>query len=101
MRLPECYFLVFWPEEDCYSEVPESKVVGEHINIKEGAKVHKGVLAAVGSQQEVQQKLEEMASGEPDDRQGNFSALKKICVLCTTLTFLFVIHSDATASDSC
>jgi hypothetical protein len=54
---------VFWPDEECYSEVPESKIVGnpgslgEAIQVKERQKVYSGVLVAVGSQQEVQEKL--------------------------------------------
>lgn len=57
------YFLVFWPDEDSYSEVPESKIVGnpgslgEAIQVKERQKVYTGVLVAVGSKQEVQEKL--------------------------------------------
>jgi hypothetical protein len=57
------YFLVFWPNEDCYSEVPECKIVGnpgslgEPIQVKERRKVYSGVLVAVGTKQEVQEKL--------------------------------------------
>ena len=57
------YFLVFWPDEDSYSEVPESKIVGnpgslgEAIQVKERQKVYTGLLVAVGSKQEVQEKL--------------------------------------------
>ena len=60
---------MFWPEEDSYSEVPESKVVGEpgeigeDISVKEGTKVYRGLLHAVGSRQEVQLKLQEIKSG--------------------------------------
>lgn len=57
------YFLVFWPDEDSYSEVPESKIVGnpgslgEAIQVKERQKVYTGLLVAVGSKQQVQEKL--------------------------------------------
>ena len=57
------YFLVFWPDEDSYSEVPESKIfgnpgsLGEAIQVNEGQKVYTGLLVAVGSREEVQEKL--------------------------------------------
>lgn len=60
---------MFWPEEDSYSEVPESKVIGEtreigeDISVKEGGKVYRGLLHAVGSKQEVHLKLQEIESG--------------------------------------
>lgn len=56
----ERHFLVYWPEEDCYSEVPQSKVVGEPtdtIQVKERGKIYVGQLKGVGSKQEIQQKL--------------------------------------------
>ena len=46
------HFLVYWPEEDCYSEVPQSKVVGEltdTIQVKERGKIYVGQLKGVGS----------------------------------------------------
>ena len=57
------YFLVFWPDEDTYSEVPECKIIGnpgsigEVIQVKERQKVYTGLLVAMGSKHEVQQKL--------------------------------------------
>ena len=48
--------------------MPESKVVGEpgeigeNISVKEGTKVYKGLVHAVGSRQEVQLKLQEIES---------------------------------------
>ena len=54
------HFLVYWPEEDCYSEVPQSKVVGEPtdtIQVKERGKICVGQLKGVGSKEQVQQKL--------------------------------------------
>ena len=55
-----CHFLVHWPEENCYSEVPQSKVVGEpseKIQVKERGKIYTGQLVDVGSKEEIQQKL--------------------------------------------
>ena len=54
------HFLVYWPEEDCYSEVPQAKVVGEpsdKIQIKERGKIYTGQLVGVGSKEEIQQRL--------------------------------------------
>ena len=54
---------MFWPEEECYSEVPESKVVAEPnspngmIKVKERSKVYTGQVIAVGSKADIQQKL--------------------------------------------
>ena len=65
LHFPERYFLVFWPEEDCYNEVPELKVVGElgvvgeTINIEERTKVHQGLLVCKGDKQVVQQEARE------------------------------------------
>ena len=53
------HFLVCWPEENCYSEVPQSKVVGEpseKIQVKEKGNIYTGQLVGVGSK-EVQQNL--------------------------------------------
>ena len=55
--------MVFWPEEDCYSDVPESKVVGapdlesKTIAVREKGKIYNGQLVATGTKQDVQQKL--------------------------------------------
>ena len=43
--------------------VGEPRVIGEDISVKEGGKVYKGLLHAVGSRQEVQLKLQEIESG--------------------------------------
>lgn len=56
-------FLVFWPDEDSYSEVPESKIIGdqgspgETMQVKERAEVYSSQLVAVGSKQEIHEKL--------------------------------------------
>ena len=50
--------------------MPEAKVVGEpgvegtNVDVKEGSKVHTGVIIAIGSKHEVQQKLEEIESDQ-------------------------------------
>ena len=54
---------MFWPEEDCYSDVPESKVVGapdpqsKAIAVKERGKIYMGKLVATGTKEDVQQRL--------------------------------------------
>ena len=74
VHVTERYCLVFWPNENSYSDVPELKVVGEigadseTIHVKEGTKVHAGVLIATRSKQEIQQKLDNI--GDPCDEQG-------------------------------
>ena len=61
--------------------MPESKVVGEpgmvgeKIHIKEGTKIHQGVLIAEGSKQVVQQKLQEIESGDLSSQRGKFFCL--------------------------
>ena len=70
LLLLPCYrvFLpVVWPEEECYSKVPEAMVVGEpgsNIDEKEGSRVYTGVIIAIGSINEVQQKLEDIESDQ-------------------------------------
>ena len=51
----ERFYLVFWPEENTYSMVPESKIIGEKeppagqmVKIKEGQKAYSGKVIAVG-----------------------------------------------------
>lgn len=51
----EHHFLVYWPEEDCYSEVPQSKVVGEPsetIQVKERGKIYIGKLVDTGNKRD-------------------------------------------------
>ena len=51
--------MVFWPNKDSYSEVPESKVVGEpgsvgeEVQVKEREKIYTGELVMVGSKQDM------------------------------------------------
>ena len=53
------YFLVFWQDEGHYSDVAESKIVGnpgsvgETFRVKERQKVHTGVVVAVGNKQDI------------------------------------------------
>ena len=66
------HFLVYWPEEDCYSEVPQSKVVGEPtdtIQVKERGKIYVGQLKGVGTKEQSQQKLNSILgeSSQPSD----------------------------------
>ena len=55
--------MVFWPEEDCYSDVPESKVIevpdpqSKVIRVKERGKIYMSKLVAIGTKEDVQQKL--------------------------------------------
>ena len=73
------YFLVFWPDEDCYSEVPECKIVGdpgslgEAIQVKERQKVYTGVLVTVRSKQEVQQNLNTIEVQSSKEQEPVFS----------------------------
>ena len=52
----ERYCLVFWPEENCYSDVLEAKLiepkeatVGVVAKVKEGGKIHSGTIVMVGT----------------------------------------------------
>ena len=63
----ERFYLLFWPEEDTYSVVAESKILspkeasaGQSVQVKEGAKVFSGTVVAMGSKVEVEQRLSEM-----------------------------------------
>ena len=59
------HFLVYWPKEDCYSEVPQAKVMGEpsdKIQIKKRGKIYTGQLVGVGSKEEIQQRLNSILS---------------------------------------
>ena len=67
----ERYFIIFWPEERCYSEVPESKLVepkdpsvGQTVKVKEGSKTFSGTVEAVGNKSEIEKRLNELESEE-------------------------------------
>ena len=58
--LEQCY-LIFWPEEASYSEVPPSKIVepkkpavGDKVKVKAGRKVHMGEVAGFGTKAEME-----------------------------------------------
>ena len=55
----ECYCLVFWPEERCYSEMLELKLVEPKEATVEsgcqGGKLYSGTIVAVGTRAEIEQ----------------------------------------------
>ena len=74
----ERYFLIFWPQEKCYSEVAESKIVepkdpsvGQAVKVKEGSKIFSGTVEAVGNKSEIEKQLSELESEVPkkDDEE--------------------------------
>ena len=67
----EHYCVVFWPEEGCYSVVLESKLaepkeatVGVVAKVKQRGKMYSGSIVAVGTRDEVQQRLNELEGDE-------------------------------------
>ena len=69
----EQYYLIHWPEEDSYSEVPPSKLiepkkpaVGDKVRVKEGTKVHTGEVVGFGSKAEVEKLMLDL-EGQQDD----------------------------------
>ena len=77
------YCLLYWPEEECYSEVVESKLiepkeasVGEVAKVKQGGKSYSGTIVAVGTKTDIEQRWKELegAGGEDSDSStGYFS----------------------------
>ena len=64
---------MFWPDEDCYSEVAESKMleckepsVGQTVKVKEGCKIFDGIIDAIGSKSKIEQRLCEIESQTTD-----------------------------------
>ena len=58
---------MFWPEENCYSDVLEAKLlepkeatVGAVAKVKEGGKIHSGTIVMVGTRAEVERRLNEL-----------------------------------------
>ena len=101
------YFLVFWPDEDSYSEVPESKIVGnpgslgEAIQVKERQKVYTGVLVAVGSKQEVQEKLRNIeepvtSTNSPESVTATIPAAPIVTVTPAAPTSVATTHAPST-----
>ena len=69
----ERYFLIFWPEEKCYSEVPESKPkdpsVGQRVKVKEGSKTFSSTVEAVGNKSDIEKRLSELESVAPEGEE--------------------------------
>ena len=62
---------MLWPSENCYSEVPQSKViepkepsVGEVVKVKVGTKFYSGKVVGFGSKDEVEKLMLELESGD-------------------------------------
>lgn len=58
----EQWYLIYWPEEESYSEVPPSKLVepknpavGDKVKVKDGKKVHTGEVVGFGSKMEIEE----------------------------------------------
>ena len=58
---------MFWPEERCYSEMLESKLVepkeatiGVIAKVKQGGKLYSETTVAVGTKSEIEQQLKEL-----------------------------------------
>ena len=69
----EQWYLIYWPEEESYSEVPPSKLVepkkpaiGDKVKVKDGKKVHTGEVVGFGSKAEIE---ELMLHLEHDDEE--------------------------------
>ena len=63
----EHYFLIFWPSEECCSEVIESKrvepkdpAVRQTVKVKEEGKVFSGKVEVIGSKIEIESQLNEV-----------------------------------------
>ena len=67
---------MFWPDEDCYSEVPLSKMleskepsVGQTVRVKEGCKTFTGIIDTVGSKSEVEKCLSDLMADDDSDEE--------------------------------
>ena len=67
--------MIYWPEEECYSEVMESKVVepreesvGAVAKVKQAGKVYCGSIVAVGTKAEIEKKWKELEGGDDSDK---------------------------------
>ena len=72
----ERYYLVFWPSEETYSVVQQSKIVepkdpsiDETVKVKEGGKVFSGKVAALGTKADVEAHLSEVEGNNTDESQ--------------------------------
>ena len=68
------YCLLYWPEEKCYSEVLELKLVepkeasvGTVAKVKQGGKFYSGTVVAVGTRAEIEQQWKELEDGDDLD----------------------------------
>ena len=68
---------MFWPEENCYSDVLEAKLlepkeatVGVVAKVKGGGKIHSGTIVMVGTRAEVEQlnELERIDYSQAEDQ---------------------------------
>ena len=80
----ERYCLVFWPEERCYSEMLESKLVepkeatvGVVAKVKQGGKLYSGTIVAVGTRAEIEQRLKEFVGDEDSRTQDQGTCTRK------------------------
>ena len=72
----ERYYLIFWPQEETYSIVLDSKVVepkdpavDNMVKVKEGGKVFVGKVAAVGSKADVEARMSELEANRSEGSQ--------------------------------
>ena len=72
----EHHFLVFWPDEDCYSEVALSKMleskepsVEQTVRVKEGCKTFTGIIDTVRSKSEVEKRLSDLMADDDSDEE--------------------------------
>lgn len=63
----ELYYLIFWPEEESYSEVGQAKIVepkkpstGDTVKVKVGTKVHTGKVVGSGTKTEVEKMMSDI-----------------------------------------
>ena len=67
--------MIYWPEEECYSEVMESKLVepreasvGAVAKVKQAGKVYCGSIVAVETKAEIEKKWKELEGGDDSDK---------------------------------
>ena len=72
----EQWYLIYWPEEDSYSEVPPSKLVepkkpgiGDKVRVKDRTKVHTGEVAGFGNKAEIEKLMLDLEGQQDDDEE--------------------------------
>ena len=72
----EQWYLIYWPEEESYSEVPPSKLVkpkkpatGDKVRVKDGTKVHTGEVVGFGSKVEIEKLMLDLEGRQDDDKE--------------------------------